>query len=371
MSQLVHTSSIMSNTTRYLEIAEALRERVERRIYGEGERLPGERALTAEFGVQRSTLRRALEILVDQGLIERDAQRGTFVSGRPRPIKGSLALCIGRPGDSDAPGMIARGAIEVLNEYGSELNLDWMDRSLRTGQIESATPTVEEVQRKNIAGVLIYPQRHRESDRIRELAQKVPVVLLDARLPGLDVDFVGFDDYQAGRTAARCLYEAGHRRIAFFGSIEIEPSSDRLAGVADFLAEHDLKPLWRFAQAGGVFSDLPIEALRALFRDRSIEVPTAAVCANDQVAVKAIQRMHQLGMRMPADLALVGFGNTQPEFIDALGLTTLDQPYYAVGREAARMLLDRIQRGVAGPPRNVRLPMSLVTRRSCGTPISL
>jgi DNA-binding LacI/PurR family transcriptional regulator len=91
------------------------------------------------------------------------------------------------------------------------------------------------------------------------------------------------------------------------------------------------------------------------------------VCANDIVAADMIASLGVLGIKVPDDLALIGFSNSQPALLNALGLTTMSQPYEQMGREAMALLLDRHARWLQRiPVREVRLPMRLVVRSSCG-----
>lgn len=351
----------MATEHRYREVADDLRERVRNQTYAPGQRLPSERDLTVEFGVQRGTLRRALELLEDEGLILRDAQRGTFVRGAHRIERGRIALFTGRAPDTDAPNLIGRGMAAALRSLPG-VEVFRREHPLSPGRIESVTPTPEDAIREGLSGVALYPLPSGETERIRTLAARIPVVLLDVRLPGLDIDFVGFDDYAAGRTLAAHLVSQGHRKVAFFGSTASETSAHRFNGLSDTLAEHGLRPMWPFTVTGGGLAHWPKHLVQALFTDGLTDIPTAIVCSNDQIAVRTVNLLHTIGLRTPQDICITGFGNSQPEYLDALGLTTMEQPYERVGAAAAMLLA---QRAPIGASREIRLPMRLVVRRSC------
>jgi DNA-binding FadR family transcriptional regulator len=103
-----------------MEIASSLRGRIERGDFKRG-RLPSERQLTAEFGVQRGTVRRALKELEAEGLVFRDTTRGTFArtGAAPGRRQAGIALVVGRAADTTAPGDIARGLSQVAYEAGT------------------------------------------------------------------------------------------------------------------------------------------------------------------------------------------------------------------------------------------------------------
>ena len=79
-----------------------------------------------------------------------------------------------------------------------------------------------------------------------------------------------------------------------------------------------------------------------------------------------------MGIRVPDDIALIGFSNAQPALLGALGLTTMAQPYEQMGREAMTLLLDRHNKWHQRlPTQEVRLPMKLIVRTSCGASASI
>jgi DNA-binding LacI/PurR family transcriptional regulator len=96
--------------------------------------------------------------------------------------------------------------------------------------------------------------------------------------------------------------------------------------------------------------------------------PTALVAASDTLAVGAIQAAGDAGLRVPDDLALISFDD--PFFGDILDppITALARNERELGELAASLLLHAIQTGRLGPPTEVRLPVELIVRRSCGCP---
>jgi DNA-binding transcriptional regulator YhcF (GntR family) len=172
----------------YLEIASTLRGRIERGDFAQG-RLPSERDLTSEFGVQRATVRRALKTLEQEGMIFRDATRGTFA--RPRGAvrrkteveKAGIALVVGRAADTTAPGDIARGLAHVVR--ADDRFLVWFDTPAAPGHAEVEVPDPADLVARGVAACALWPQIPASVERLRALRDALALGLLVRRVPGV------------------------------------------------------------------------------------------------------------------------------------------------------------------------------------------
>jgi len=214
-------------------------------------------------------------------------------------------------------------------------------------------------------GLILLPPRDADLNALREFRRNRPVVLIDQMIPGFEADFVGFQDFEAGYHAARHLYSLGHRRITFLGDEGPTTAKDRRRGVDSFCREASIEFSWNFS--GLANGHRPpegyVEAVFGLVRQNW---PTAAVCTNDETAAAIMVSLARVGIHVPGDLALVGFGNAHTSLLNALDLTTMAQPYIELGREALALIAERFQGSVTGEVRELRLPMHLVRRGSCG-----
>ncbi|MDX1934056.1 MAG: GntR family transcriptional regulator [Capsulimonadales bacterium] len=363
----------------YVEIASSLKGRIRRGDFEAG-KLPSERELTSEYGVQRATVRRALQVLEAEGLIFRDTTRGTFArTPETRGTeRGGIALVIGRAEDTTAPGDIARGLAQALRE--EERFLVWFDTPALPGHAEAEVPHPDDLLARGVVGCALWPQIPASVERLRALRDAMPLVLLDRRVPGFESDFVGIDDVEAARTVTEHLLELGHRRIGF---VAVEPHvatvQARLQGwstalMATGVPGGDGRTLFK----NGDFSKADDRMLEDFLAGNGDPL-TALVCTNDTVASQMIRFLQNSGRQIGKDVAVTGFGNSFAGLLDALGLTTVAQPWEAMGRMAGEMLLARLndpQASDAGGPsrreypcREAVLPVSLVIRRSCGSPI--
>ncbi|MBC8104319.1 MAG: GntR family transcriptional regulator [Cytophagales bacterium] len=361
----------------YLEIAATLRGRIARGDYAGG-RMPSERSLTSEFGVQRGTIRRALLSLEQEGLVRRDStRRGTLAlphTALATPTEalrtsGGIALVIGRASDTTAPGDIARGLSQVVSDR--KRFVAWLDTPTFAGHAEAEVPEVAEMTDRGVAAVALWPEIPAPVEKLRRLRDALPLVLLDRRVPGFESDFVGIDDFGSGRKITEHLLTLGHRRIGFLSSApHASTVLARCRGWAAALAEAGIVPLptWTLhRQQEGVRTESDAAALEALLRPASPEALSAVVCSNDTVAAGVMQFLRLRGLRVGEDLAVTGFGNTFPSLLDALGLTTVAQPFEAIGQQAGEVLLSRLDGTADRAPREIELPAEIVVRSSCGT----
>jgi len=172
------------------------------------------------------------------------------------------------------------------------------------------------------------------------------------------------DNFHGALAAVQHLIGLGYRRIAFINGIpELQASQDRRRGYQVALQEKgiDLRPEWvvegEFTDAGGY---------RAMKRLLATDPPPEAVfAASDAMALGAIRAIREQGLRVPQDVAIVGFDDVPLAAQVDPPLTTVRQPISEMGRMACRLLVQLIQ-GEPVLQRKVVLHTQLVVRQSCG-----
>lgn len=200
-------------------------------------------------------------------------------------------------------------------------------------------------------------------DRIA--GRKVPYVLIDRPIDGLDATFVGVDNQAIGRLATEHLIAQGCLRIAHLRGPEVGIAEGRLAGYRQALAKHGLSMRSQFVQGGGYGSfreDTGYEEMRQLLR----RAPTldGVFCYNDPVAIGAIKAIRDAGLDVPRDVCVIGAGNVHYSDQLAVPLTTVDQGTTQTGRKAAELLLERIEAKRVLRPKRILLAPKLVVRES-------
>jgi LacI family transcriptional regulator len=190
----------------------------------------------------------------------------------------------------------------------------------------------------------------------------VPFVLVNRTISGTTADAVVADNVHGGRAAAGVLAAAGHTRIgALFGPPETSTGRDREFGFRAGLAEAGLSLPPSRVMHGAFDYAFGREALTTLLRGRYR--PTAVFCTNDIIAMGAINTAHELGLRIPDDLALTGFDDLEQASWPVYDLTTIKVPFEAMLRSAISMLLSRL----AGDDSPARVDVHAVTAVLRGT----
>ncbi|WP_157973788.1 LacI family DNA-binding transcriptional regulator [Desertihabitans aurantiacus] len=188
-----------------------------------------------------------------------------------------------------------------------------------------------------------------------------PLVTVGGGLEEVSVDGVLPADREGAYAAVQHLLARGARHVAMVVGSRAT-ASHRLEGYQEALRDHGLEPAddlvapGDFTRQGG-----RVAMTRLMRRDPR---PDAVFCANDLMAIGALDAARELGLRVPDDVRLVGFDDIEAAAMVSPALTTVVNPAYQSGWAAGDLLKDRLVRGVDGPRRTVSLPCRLVVRES-------
>ncbi len=191
----------------------------------------------------------------------------------------------------------------------------------------------------------------------------VPLVVVDRRPQAADVDVVRADSEGGARELGQLLVGLGHQHLAVLsGPASVPTAVDRVAGFRRAVV--DEAGLGEPVVIHGAFS---IEsghdmALAAMQREPA---PTALFATNNFIAIGVLHALDELGLRVPDDVAVVGFDDLPRAMVTFPFLTVIAQPAAEIGRRAVSVLLER-QADPDGPTRDEVLPTELVVRRSSG-----
>jgi LacI family transcriptional regulator len=223
---------------------------------------------------------------------------------------------------------------------------------------------VEMFRSRQVDGILIYPARHRDFEYLRPLRRaNFPLVLLIAD-PDAGIDGVSVDDRSGGRKATRHLIGLGHRRIGFLDASHPNGNDEKLEGYQEALRQAGipLDPTLVVATNGhyathGYFA---LDNLMSLPNR-----PTAVFSDNDSIALGALRWCHKHGVRVPQDLALMGYDNIEFTEYAEPPLSTVNYDVDAVSRMAVDRVLRLIASGDELPdPRVTLIDPELVIRGS-------
>lgn len=221
-------------------------------------------------------------------------------------------------------------------------------------------------EQQRVRGVLLAPigEASTALDRLRD--HGIPAVLVDRIAPDVESCSVAVDDVQGGRLAMAHLIAEGHRRIAFVGGpVDLQQIRERLAGARDAIAE---------ASERVDLQVVPVERMDAKQgRDAAERIlaaperPTAVFAANDLLALGLLQACVAAGLRVPDDIALIGYDDIDFASTAAVPLSAVRQPRREIGYAAGELLFREIadlDSGAEHVHQQVRFVPELVVRRS-------
>jgi LacI family transcriptional regulator/LacI family repressor for deo operon, udp, cdd, tsx, nupC, and nupG len=215
---------------------------------------------------------------------------------------------------------------------------------------------------ESVDGVVLPPFDETDAAVIDLVKTGMPVVCVDRSLVKVKTDLVDVDNYRGAFDAALHLIEKGHRNIGLIeGRTHVSTSRERRRGYMDAFAEAGI-PVRKDLIRSGDFRQESGRLLAGELLDLR-KPPTALFVFNNLMTVGALAAVHQRGLKVPKDVAILGFDDLPwAESLDP-PLTVVRQPAYDVGRQAMELLLKRIMEP-SRPPVIVRLLPELIVRRS-------
>ncbi|MFB4277405.1 LacI family DNA-binding transcriptional regulator [Nonomuraea sp. MTCD27] len=308
--------------------------------------------------VAPDTLRRVREAIERLGYVRNGSAR-QLRAGRSRTI-GVVALDLANPFFID----VLRGVETVAQR--SELTVMVFNSNKDAAREAGLLETFEE---QRPLGVLITPVNDSgEEERLsRLIARGIPVVRFDSSARHSHGCAVAVDDVLGGRLAGLHLRERGHRHIAFAGGpFTVRQVRERHDGLAAVLGPHDTMTVIRLP-------DLTVATGRAVGKEIAdlppAERPTAVFCANDLVAIGVLQEMTLRGLRVPADLAILGYDDIDFAAAAAVPLSSIRQPREQLGHTAATLLLEEANQPAGHEHRQVIFQPDLMARTSTAAPV--
>jgi LacI family transcriptional regulator len=258
-------------------------------------------------------------------------------------------------------GEVAGGLSRLLRKKGYGLIISSSD-----GDAGIESRAIDQLLARRV-DALILASSERDSEHFRGIQkQKTPLVAIDRRPDGGDVNFVGVDDEEVGRMATGHLIEMGCRRIAHIGGPGISTALGRLRGYRQALERHGLAfdPLLVIGRehSGEAGDATGYEAMNQLLAAR--RAPDGVFCYNDPTAMGAMQAAIEKGIRIPRGLALIGSGNVRYAKFLRVPLSSIDQQSAEIGLRAGKLALALIESKTPPRPRAILLTPRLIVRES-------
>ena len=332
---------------KYQRIAEWLQQKIADGTYGPGDKLPSEQELREQFDVSRQTVRSALAVLEEEGLIYGRQGSGSFVrdpaeeeAGKSRRIAVVTTYV-----DNYIFPKIIQGIEQVLSEADFQVQI-----SFTNNQVQRETEILESLLEQDLRGLIVEAVKsalpNPNLPLYKRLLEKgVQVLFLNSGYPQLDCPKAALNDREAGRLAARYLLEMGHREI---GGLLKSDDGQGLLRYEGFLSElkaagikmDDNRFVWYDTGDSGHFDWME---QRILNRFAGL---SAVLCYNDAAAVELIELLGRNGIRVPEDLSVISIDDTDLAVFGDVELTSVHHPKEKLGEKAAEMMLAMVrQRG--------------------------
>jgi LacI family transcriptional regulator len=222
---------------------------------------------------------------------------------------------------------------------------------------------------KGVDGIL-FTSAHINDPNILELAEEgFPIILVNRRtyLPTVreKIDYVGVNNILGGFMAVEHLIRLGHERIGIIGgSSESSVGFERFEGGKKALEAYGLEDMGGYFLDGDFLRSSGYQGGKRFIKMSN--PPTAIFAENDYMAFGAYGAIVDEGLRVPEDIALVGFNDIEFTAMKGIELTTIGQKKSEMGAVAVKLLIERIEEEKAGPSREVILEPELIIRKTCG-----
>lgn len=307
--------------------------------------------------VTEATRERVQDAIDKLGWVPNESAR-QLRAGRSRTI-GMVVMDVSNPFFA----AVVRGAEGLLYSSQYTVQISNSDQSAKRERT-----LLERFEQERVGGVLLAPIGS-ISDPVHRLRQRgIPVVLVDRAGSPADFCSVAVDDLAGGQMAGQHLIDQGHHRLAFVGG----PSSlaqvrDRRQGIELAVAQQAGRASLLAISTPELTLDAGVAAAEEIVSLPEAERPTAVFAANDLVAIGMLQGFVTAGLRVPRDVAIIGYDDIPFAAAAAVPLSSIRQPSREIGRKSAELLAAEIAAAEGdGEHRHesVRLSPELVVRRS-------
>jgi LacI family transcriptional regulator len=324
-------------------------------------------------GVSHTTVYRALndKPRISQSTKERIISIARELNYQPNVLAQSLVL-----GRTKTLGLVIT---TIVNPFYPELakGIEDTARSLGYSIILCSTnfdPSLEKqyidmLRSRGVDGI-IFTSAHIYDPNITSLVEdRFPLILVNRRVYGnplMDsVDYVVVENTKGGFLAVEHLIRMGHERIGVIsGPSDSSAAVERLEGVRKAFIEYDLNPASLQVLEGDFLKLSGYEAAEEFLAMG--DPPSAIFGINDYMALGALEAILDSGLRVPEDVALIGFNNIEFSSLKTVELSTIGQRKYEMGSIAVHTLIERIERGDGDRARQITLEPDLIIRKSCG-----
>lgn len=352
---------------KYVNLMEDIRRKVESRAWNKGDKIPSENELSREYGVSRQTVRKAISVLTNEGILYAEHGKGTFIAQKEFVNKNSKNIAVVTTYLSDYifPRLI-QGIDGVLTGEGYSILLKTTGNSRA---VEARC--LQELLSKEIDGMIIEPSKSQIYCKHTSLYEQlddygIPYVFIQGYFSQMShKPYVLVDDRAGGYEVTKHLLEQGHKHILGVFKADDTQGEERHKGYVTALQEAGIayNPDYVIQFHTEDRNIKPHDAVRQMIREN--EKIDAVVCYNDQIAVDAIRAVEECGKRVPEDISVTGFDNSFIAKNNRIPITTISHPQEKLGMMAAELLMRLMRREeLSVDEYHIRITPELIVRES-------
>lgn len=369
----------------YEKIINDIKEKIERGELTSNQLIPTELELAEKYNVSRITSRRALNELDREGIIYRKRKLGSFVSDSKKTdsiaresLRSVKVISMVLPFDSIYGSAVQtiKGATDILAQHGYFLAV-----SNASFDIKNEIKAMKKLEQDGASGIIYYPASDSKNfEYLTNLTMKnYPIVTIDKYFDGIPLSSVVSDNFNGGNILTKHLLDQGHKRIAFLSDVEMEESStirNRYLGYCNALKDYGVNICEDYVKLGYGGKHLKVYEndleggyieKENYFKDLILNLldlnVTAIQAVNDVNAVFIEKACLELGIKIPQQIALVGFDNIGLSGNIEIPITTVEQNLYEIGKRAAEIILKIINSNSNQHIREI-VPVTLIKRAS-------
>lgn len=330
---------------RYMELAKWINDQILEKQLHAGQKLYSEKQLQEMFGVSRQTVRRALGLLEQEGILRSVRGSGTYINDNRQAnlAKRMRVSVITTYVDGYIFPRMIQGIENVLLENGYSVQIAFTNN--QHGRERMILKDI--LSRDEVSGIVVETTKSAIQNPnlklYREiLKRQIPVLFLNSFYPELDVPHVSLNDHMVGYRMTKYLIGMGHTKIAGIFKLDDLQGNIRCSGFVDAMYEagleiDDRNVLWLDTED---IRHMEKQAARVIERSAGC---TALFCYNDEVAYGVLDIFKKAGICVPQDISVVSVDNANLAAMGEIGLTTVPHPMELLGKKASENLLRMIR----------------------------
>jgi LacI family transcriptional regulator len=259
---------------------------------------------------------------------------------------------------------LAKGIEEYANQRGYNLLLCNTKRDLQTEK-----KSIDMLRSKGVDGIILATVLNDAPNILPFLEDDFPFVLINRHSMDPDLknktNYVVLDNFRGGYMGMEHLYRLGHDRIAIItGDVNASTTILRTKGSIKALSDYGAKVDRELIVEGRYQRHVAYEVAKKLVAMEA--PPTAYFAQDDYMAMGIREALFEEGLRIPEDIALMGFDDTEIASFAGIDLTTISQKKYEMGAMGAKILIEKIEKTSSGVVSQLILEAALIIRKSCG-----